>query len=309
MNAKQMLCPQNFRAGLKGQKSLHCAGFGGGFTLIELLVVIAIIAILAAMLLPALATAKKKATMVYCLNNQMQLSLSYKMYSGDNADKICGANCEVGSDWRIEPQNAGYVMPLIPSSIKSGQQMNQFADELGFKQGALYAYCKNPDVIHCPADTRYQFGNTAFGSYSIENGLNGDTAGTGGTAKPITKESHVKHPTDVWIWTEETDSRASGITMGAYAIYENINSWELVIPASSWPPTSWYDGPAAFHKTSGTYSFVDGHAENHRWLDSTTIATGQSAAPNWPNTSSPRDLPAVAKGYVFDAFGSNPGNN
>jgi prepilin-type N-terminal cleavage/methylation domain-containing protein len=294
-----------------------------GFTLIELLVVIAIIAILAAILLPVLASARQKALIAECLDNEKQLGTSWKLYVDENNGNIVGSSCNAKTDWRISPAGSSFVMPTIPTSVPTSpsqnQALNTYLDQQGFMQGGLYPYCKNPNIVHCAADRRsFIAGYTAFESYSIVNGLNGSSPGS--YPQPsFTKETGIRHPSNLFIFVEENDPRSQ--SAGSYTVNENINSWCLPItgttyPGDNWAGLTWWDCPAAYHITGATFNFVDGHAEMHKWLDNATIALA-----NDMNTSSkpgdglattlakcPRDLRYVANGYSFPGFGVNPGN-
>ncbi|MGH7991591.1 MAG: prepilin-type N-terminal cleavage/methylation domain-containing protein, partial [Limisphaerales bacterium] len=126
-----------------------------GFTLIELLVVIAIIAILAAMLLPALGRAKQKAQAISCMNNLRQLTLGWVMYNGDNNGKL-PPNCETGeqptsiNDLNILP--GGKYIQWCPGNMQSTTPALAFAQTNFIEAGLIYPYVKSVSVYHCPAD-------------------------------------------------------------------------------------------------------------------------------------------------------------
>jgi prepilin-type N-terminal cleavage/methylation domain-containing protein len=296
---------------------LNCREKKGAFTLIELLVVIAIIAILAAVLLPVLAAAKQKALIAECLDNQKQLDLAWKLYSDENNGHIVGASCEAKTDWRISPAGGGFVMPTIlsyiPTTPNQNRALNQYLDEQGFMQGGLYPYCKNPDIIHCPADRRgFIAGYTAYDSYSVFNGLNG-TSPNSYPQTPYTLETEIRHPSNIMVFLEENDPRTQ--SAGSYVVNETEDSWCL--PLQGDMVNSWWDGPAAYHITGETFSFVDGHAEMHKYIDGPTIALANdmnsTSKPgdgiNTTLSECPHDLPYVFRGYSFAPSGVFPGNN
>src|ERR1039457_17999 len=138
-----------------------CEGGGGScpgnaFTLTELLLVIAIIAILAALLMPALATAKSKGKQTACLNNLRQLVLSFQMYSADNDGKLApntplaepGVNCWVLGDMKVSTDSTNTAI---------------------IRQGKLFPYANQLDLYRCPTDPSRANAEPRVRSYSMNS--------------------------------------------------------------------------------------------------------------------------------------------
>jgi prepilin-type N-terminal cleavage/methylation domain-containing protein len=239
------------------QPTRMSAAGGNGFTLIELLVVIAIIAILAALLLPALSRAKDKARAIQCLSNLRQAGMAVQVYATDFSDFFPPnfAGAQPGS-W-VEGQ-MGWTGSTDNTNIQ--KMLN----------AVLGPYIRNPGVYKCPSDIYSTsvpgarnvprcrtIAMNAFlegGAYRGANPAGGSAAYSQWRRYDKLADAVDPKPSDLWMMVDEHP--------------DSINDGWMVTNVTD--PNGWRDLPGSLHAGACGFNFVDGHSEIKRWVEATT---------------------------------------
>ena len=247
-----------------------------GFTLVELLVVIAIIAILAALLLPALSGAKSRALALSCLNNQKQLAVACILYADESGDRLPYnlGEAEIHQN-SAQELYLNWTTPIMDWEPDNTDNTNTVL----LTEGGIGPYTGHAaKIYHCPAD-RYvsdlqsQEGWTSRVRSVSMNAMLGDAGwfslSGGNTNNPLYRQffkiTQVPQPSMIFVFIEE---HANSISDG-YFINKAMDF-------------TWTRLPASYHQGAANLSFTDGHVEKHKWLEATTtppVRPGQGYLP------------------------------
>jgi prepilin-type N-terminal cleavage/methylation domain-containing protein/prepilin-type processing-associated H-X9-DG protein len=253
----------------------------GGFTLVELLVVIAVIALLMAILLPALTRAREQGKRAVCLHHLQQLTLAWSMYADNNDDKIVNGDAEEYGIWG-NPPCAGPGGACLPGGVHYREMpwimrdwatppcwppgtvltLEQKKDQL--MKGALFRYVKDVKTFKCPTGA-----SDELRMYSTFDSMNcfviNDPAISGAGAAMFKIRQQIRKPYERFVFFD--DGGSGGATMGAWTVRVYRNS--------DIANQRWWDPPPIRHGEGTTFSFADGHSEYYKWRDKRTIEFGR----------------------------------
>jgi prepilin-type N-terminal cleavage/methylation domain-containing protein/prepilin-type processing-associated H-X9-DG protein len=246
---------------------------GFGFTLVELLVVISIIALLMGVLLPALSRAREQGKRAACLYYQRQLTTAWMMYADDNSDKIVNGDAEEYGDW--ETSSGAYACPPTTGSpnhcrekpwvlrdwdgtLTLAQRKNQITN------GALFRYVKDIKAYKCPRANADE--TRSFSTVDQMNVTVIPAAVLNSSVNLIKVRQDIKKAYERMIFVD--DGGCEGKTEGGWTV-------------TFQKPPQWWDPPSARHGDGTTFSFADGHAEYHKWLESSTLDCAKQGNANF----------------------------
>ncbi|HEX5220143.1 MAG TPA: prepilin-type N-terminal cleavage/methylation domain-containing protein [Verrucomicrobiae bacterium] len=254
------------------------------FTLIELLVVIAVIAILAALLLPALAGAKHAAWRIKCVNNQKQMSVGWALYSVDNREALVPNGGRSGS---FGP-GAPYLW-VYGGNHGDSQTLTNTQYLIGDNYALFAPYIKPVAIYKCPADRTlwpvrgkgnvFMLRSYSMNCYVGTRSLNVEA--------PLTLNSTYK------IFLKSSDLNSGGVA--SRLLFLDVNPGSICTPGFGVEMVrdEFVHYPSALHKGSGIIAYADTHVDARKWLDARTgkrLANGADRIPHNDSSVGNKDL-------------------
>ena len=262
----------------------------GGFTLIELLVVIAIIALLMAVLLPALNRAREGGKRAVCLNNVKQLNVSWTMYAESNDDRLVngapdsGGPCPAGlcsnsynsaavaptaGAWKVMHENEKpWIGMAWITSATCYKPADECAQKCAIRTGALWPFIKQEAAYRCPmGDKEWLI------TYSIVDSINGkymwnkDRGGQNSPTALMQKNLQLPHPSERIVFVDE-----GHLSPGSYGVYSGMGASGG--PSSASAAEYWLDPPMSRHGGGVIVSYADGHTARWMWKSKATVSAG-----------------------------------